>query len=88
MELYKGIFWYINNHLLCRKVRCDSAGNPLESVDFTSKSGDNFNHKAEWKNMSKKSPAGNRTIIIRAAGLKSNAIRRLFNDWYTDMSIF
>ena len=58
MELYKGIFWYINDHLLCRKVRCDSAGNPLESVDFTSKSGDNFNHKAEWQNMSKKITGG------------------------------
>ena len=51
MELCKGIFWYVDNQLLCRKVRCDNSGNSLERVEFTSKHGDNFNHKAEWGKM-------------------------------------
>ena len=34
--------------LITRKVICDENGNALEAVEYSSKSGDNFNHKAEW----------------------------------------
>ena len=59
MDIYKGIFWWIGSQLICRKVMCDSDGLPLEAVEFTSKSGDNFNHKAEWEKFSKKITDGN-----------------------------
>ena len=54
----KGIFWmyvtvfdydlYVHN-IVPVMVECDNNGNPLEDVVFSSKSGDNFNHKIEWK---------------------------------------
>ena len=56
----KGIFWV---YFVCFdddmcyptvinvKVKCDINGNPLEPVEFSSKSGDNFNHKIEWANL-------------------------------------
>ncbi len=47
-QYYKGIFWRIDGELVCRKVRCDETCAPLEPAEFTSKSGENFNHKAEW----------------------------------------
>ena len=59
MNTYKGIFWWIDDRLLCRKVHCDENGTPLETAEFTSKSGDNFNHKAEWEKLSKKITGGN-----------------------------
>ena len=49
--MYKGIFWFINEDgpkLLSIKVLCDETGKPLEDVNFSSKSGENFNHKLEW----------------------------------------
>ncbi len=49
--IYKGVFWWINGALVCRKVRCSDAGAPLEPVEFTAKSGENFNHKAEWEKL-------------------------------------
>ena len=54
----KGIFWvfitepggYDEIPELCSvSVECDINGNALEEADFTSKSGENFNHKLEWK---------------------------------------
>lgn len=53
----KGIFWLITNQsgekeLLCIKVACDAMGDPKEQVMFSSKSGENFNHKAEWSKLS------------------------------------
>ncbi len=50
MELYKGIFWCDpqQGRLITRKVACDEYGNALEAVEYSSKSGENFNHKAEW----------------------------------------
>jgi len=53
----KGIFWLITNQsgekeLLCIKVACDAMGDPKEPVMFSSKSGENFNHKAEWSKLS------------------------------------
>ena len=58
MSLSKGIFWWIDEHLFCRKVSCDANGMSLEAADFTSKSGDNFNHKAEWEKLPKKMTGG------------------------------
>ncbi|NEX01673.1 hypothetical protein SAMN04487829_1278 [Pseudobutyrivibrio sp. NOR37] len=53
----KGIFWwnivYIDDWSFIRlipvMVECDINGNPIEDVVFSSKSGENFNHKIEWK---------------------------------------
>ncbi len=49
-HLYKGIFWYnpIEKKLIVKKVACDRNGIAVEEVEYSSKSGDNFNHKAEW----------------------------------------
>jgi hypothetical protein len=50
MSLYKGIFWFAPNRgqLIVRKVACDHNGSALEAVEYSSKLGDNFNHKVEW----------------------------------------
>ena len=50
MELYKGVFWYDPQRemLITRKVACDEYGIALEAVEYSSKSGGNFNHKEEW----------------------------------------
>ena len=54
----KGIFWvFITVNDDCEEipeiesvsVGCDLNGNALEEADYTSKSGDNFNHKMEWE---------------------------------------
>ena len=58
MRIYKGIFWWIDDRLICRKVLCDKDGLPLETTEFTSKNGDNFNHKAEWERLPKKITGG------------------------------
>ena len=49
MSLYKGIFWFDpkRGELIIRKVACDHNGTALEAVEYSSKSDDNFNHKAE-----------------------------------------
>ena len=57
--MYKGIFWLITDRLgekqlICVKVSCDANGTPLETVTFSSKSGENFNHQAEWIKLSPK----------------------------------
>ena len=57
--MYKGIFWRALNRegepvWICRKVLCDADGVPTEPfVDFSAKSGDNFNHKAELEKLSR-----------------------------------
>ncbi len=50
IQIYKGIFWYnpINKKLIVKKVACDKDGVAFEHVEYSSKSGNNFNHKAEW----------------------------------------
>ena len=50
MNLYKGIFWFDpqRGELIVIKVACDHNGTALEAVEYSSKSGDNFNHKVEW----------------------------------------
>lgn len=55
----KGIFWFIDENLLCIKIPCDANGTVSEStIEFSSKSGDNLNHKAEWAKLSKKLTQG------------------------------
>ena len=55
--MYKGIFWcyllYFDDDMCYPslpnvKVKCDTSGAPLEEAVFSSKSGNNFNHEAEW----------------------------------------
>ncbi len=53
MPLYKGIFWYIDEQLFCIKATCDSTGRIIDNVQLSSKSGTNFNHKAEWAKLPK-----------------------------------
>lgn len=55
MHICKGIFWYIpcEHKLISAKVACDENGNALEKVNYSSKSGDNFNHKTEWSKLHK-----------------------------------
>ena len=62
MSIYKGIFWYVpgEHRLIAIKVSCDENGNALENANYSSKSGENFNHKTEWsklhKDVTKKNP--------------------------------
>ncbi len=55
MSLFKGIFWYVpdDKRLITVKVACDENGKALQHVDYSSKSGENFNHKAEWTRLPK-----------------------------------
>ncbi len=50
--MFKGIFWYANDNLITVKVRCDNEGDAIEPCCYSAKSGDNFNHKAEWAGLS------------------------------------
>lgn len=60
MTLYKGIFWYdpSQGRLIVKKVACNENGAALEAVEYSSKSGDNFNHQAEWAKMPKSVTGG------------------------------
>ncbi len=49
----KGIFWLAGRKLLTVKVRCDGNGTALEPAAFSAKSGENFNHRAEWAKLPK-----------------------------------
>ena len=55
IQIYKGIFWYdpTNKKLIVKKVACKSDGEAIEHVEYSSKSGNNFNHKAEWSKLPK-----------------------------------
>ncbi len=53
----KGIFWCKNSgakavEFIIISAECDSDGNPKEQAIFSSKSGENFNHQAEWARLS------------------------------------
>lgn len=58
--MYKGVFWYnpTEHGLICKKVACDESGVTLEETEYSSKSGDNFNHKAEWAKLPKSETGG------------------------------
>ena len=51
----KGIFWCIYQksklHLVTVNVKCTADGESDEVVEYSSKSGENFNHKEEWKRL-------------------------------------
>ena len=49
----KGIFWCTNfdaesTEFITVSVVCDKYGDSQEPVQFSSKSGNNFNHRIEW----------------------------------------
>lgn len=55
----KGIFWCMDfdtNHpkLIIAAVACDRNGLTNEAAAFSAKSGENFNHKAEWSKPDKR----------------------------------
>ncbi len=52
----KGIFWYVSGGedgpgLVTVSVKCSPDGTALEPCGYSSKSGDGFNHRAEWTKM-------------------------------------
>ena len=58
--MYKGVFWcnmlwfdddMFYHNLLPVRVKCDGDGTALEECTYSSKSGNNFNHKIEWEKM-------------------------------------
>lgn len=55
MSIYKGIFWYNPNEhtLITKKVACNAFGTATEAVEYSSKSGNNFNHRIEWEKLPK-----------------------------------
>ena len=55
MSLFKGIFWYVpgEHELIAIKVKCDNKGLAQEHINYSSKSGENFNHKTEWLKLPK-----------------------------------
>ena len=53
--LQKGIFWYLSQKkFIIVSVSCDENGKAENQAVFSSKFGDNFNHKAEWAKLSKR----------------------------------
>lgn len=54
----KGLFWVVDYNLITKSVKCNIEGKALESVEYTSKSGENFNHKIEWGKLSKEITKG------------------------------
>ena len=60
--MYKGIFWcYVScfdddlysHTVLPVRVKCDINGKEIENVEYSSKSGENFNHEIEWRKLAK-----------------------------------
>ena len=51
----KGIFWFIDERLVCFQISCDENGNPLEPLneDAVSKSGVTYNHEKYWATLPK-----------------------------------
>ena len=55
----KGLFWCVDYDsekptLIIKAVDCDISGRAItDNVEYTSKSGGNFNHKIEWNRLSK-----------------------------------
>lgn len=59
----KGIFWCTNFDTECPalitvSVACDKSGDSRELVQFSSKSGNNFNHRHEWDRLDRKITEG------------------------------
>ena len=53
--MQKGIFWYLSKRkFIIISVTCNENGKTeKQAAVFSSKSGNNFNHKAEWAKLSK-----------------------------------
>ena len=52
MSLYKGVFWAVEDKLICKKIKCAANGNVLdESTVLTAKNGKNDNHKKVWNTL-------------------------------------
>lgn len=50
--MYKGIFWLIDNVIYPIKAECNENGETISpDIQFSSKSGSNFNHKVEWESL-------------------------------------
>ena len=57
--MQKGIFWYLSKRkFIVVFVTCNENGKAEKQAVFSSKSGDNFNHKAEWAKLSKRITKG------------------------------
>ena len=59
----KGIFWCANFDTECPELiavsaACDKNGDSKEPVRFSSKSGNNFNHRPEWERLDRSITAG------------------------------
>ena len=55
----KGIFWIIEGKPLTVAVECDAGGETIgPQPDYSSKNGDNFNHRIEWQKLSRKLKGG------------------------------
>ena len=55
----KGIFWHLSKKsFIIVSVACDENGKAEKQAVFSSKSGNNFNHKAEWAKLSKRVTKG------------------------------
>lgn len=59
----KGIFWCTkfdaeSMELITVSVVCDKDGDSQEPVQFSSKSGNNFNHRIEWNHLDRKITEG------------------------------
>ena len=59
----KGIFWCANfdtehPELITVSIACDKNGNAKEPVQFSSKSGNSFNHRIEWGRIDRKITKG------------------------------
>lgn len=71
----KGIFWCTNSgaestELITVSVVCDKYGDSQEPVQFSSKSGNNFNHRIEWDHLDRKITEGKSFFIIPEGVLK------------------
>lgn len=59
----KGIFWRTDSDTECPELitvsaTCDKNGDSKEPVRFSSKSGNNFNHRLEWERLDRSITAG------------------------------
>ena len=55
----KGIFWIIDGKPMTVSVECDAVGETVgPPPDYSSKSGENFNHRIEWEKLSRNVTGG------------------------------
>ena len=59
----KGVFWCVGHDtdspdLITVSVECDANGKSEIPTEYSSKSGDNFNHRLEWEKLGKRVTGG------------------------------